>query len=488
MTISTEIEAPFVGTEIDGSGAQSDSPDKPKAAVCIGFRKSTGAVLEAVPFLVTSDEVADLAADRRSMLADMLRNFRKANPTTELWGIAINEPSGGTAGTQTITPVGTATAAGTIIFRVGGYRISVDVAVGDDPTAIAASIAAAFQLADNAGLPGTTAAASGVATFTNSHKGAYEVKITVGGYPGETLPAGVSAVNIAAGATAAGAMTITTATDVLGSRAYDRVVLGMHSDTILDSVEATLAARWGANVELDGIAVCAHIGASLSTITTYTAAPARNSPYSVVVAGPDTAFQAPAWRVAAIVAGLDLSEALCNTPRSGLVLPGIQPGTGTQFDLAQRSILIKAGASTLRVDAGGNVVIDRLVTTYQKNGAGAVDKLFQNVGTMAAIAYLRWLWRNRILLKYPRHLLGDDGAQAAPGVPLVTPSTMRAEAAAMHKEASDLGLLDSSTLAAFLEALSVTRPTGDNNRLNVIMSPVFLAQFLKLATTLRPQL
>ena len=488
MTISTDIEAPFVGTEIDGSGAQSNSPNKPRRAVCIGFRSTSGTVLEAVPFLVTSDGDADLGAGRRSMLADMLRAFRKANPLTELWAIGLNEPGGGTAGTQTITPVGTATAAGTIVIRVGGYRVSVDVAVGDTPTIIAASISAALNLAASAGLPGTCTASVGVATFLASHKGAYEIKITVGGYPGEVLPAGVSAVNVAAGAVAAGVMTITTATDVLGSRAYDRLVLGMHSDTILDSVEATLAARWGANVEQDGIAVCAHIGASISTITTYTAAPARNSAFSMVVAGPDTAFQAPAWRVAAMVAGLDLGETLVNTPRQGLILTGISPGTGTQFDLAQRSIMIKAGASTLKVDASGNVVIDHLVTTYQQNGAGATDKIFQAVGTMAAISYLRWLWRSRILRKYPRHLLGNDGAQVAPGVPLVTPSTLKAEAAAWHKEAADLGLIDSSTLTDFLAALTVTRPGADPNRLDTIMSPQLLAQFLKSATTIRPHL
>lgn len=486
MTISSEIEAPFVGTEIDGSGAQSESPAKPKRDVLIGFRLSSGTVLEAVPTLVTSDADADTYFGRRSMLADMLRSYRSANPYTELWAIAINEPSGGTAGTQTLTPVGTATAAGTLPIYIGDVRVPVDVAVGDDDEAMAASIVAAITA--NTALPGTAAAVAEVVTFTASHKGAYEIKITVGGRTGDVLPAGVTAVTIATGAAAAGLMTITTATDVLGSRAYDHLVLGMHSDTILDSVETTLAARWGANVELDGIAVCAHIGASLSTITTYTSAPARNSPYSVVVAGPDTAFQAPAWRVAAIVTALNSAQALVNTPRGGLVLPGVNVGTGTQFDLAQRSLLIKAGASTLKVDAGGNVAIDRLVTTYQKNGAGAVDKLFQNVGTMLAISYARWLWRNRILLKYPRHLLGDDGAVAAPGVPIVTPLTIKAEAAAWHKECSDLGLIDSSTLTAFLAALTVTRPGSDANRLDAIMAPTFLAQFLKLGTTLRPSL
>ncbi len=81
-----------------------------------------------------------------------------------------------------------------------------------------------------------------------------------------------------------------------------------------------------------------------------------------------------------------------------------------------------------------------------------------------------------------------DGAVSAPGVPLVTPGTIRAEAASWHTEASSLGLIDSSTLTAFVAALTVVRPGNDANRLDAIMSPKFLAQFLKLATTIRPTL
>lgn len=485
MTISTELEAPFVGTEIDGSGAQSQSTTKPRRALCIGLRLSSGTVAEAVKATVSSDADADLFFGRGSMLADMCRSFRAANPYTELHAIALDEPSGGTAGTQTLTITGTSTASGTWPLYIGGVRVTADIVSGDSVTAQATAVAAAINA--NTALPVTATSALGVVTCTARHKGAYEVKITAGGYTGDVLPTGMS-MAIAEGTAAAGTITISTATDAMGEVAYDRVVLGIHTDAVLDSVEATLAARWAANVETDGIAVCAHVGASLSTITTYTTAPARNSPYSMVIAGPDTAYPVPAWRTAALVAGLDLAETYVNTPRQGLTLPGARKGLGTEFTLAQRSLLIKAGASTLKLDASGNVVIDRLVTTYQKNGAGSPDKLFQSVGTMAAISYLRWIWRNRITIKYPRALLGNDGAVAAPGVPLVTPSTIKAEAVAMHKEASDLGLLDSSTLEAFLEALSVTRPSGDANRLNTIMSPVFLAQFLKSATTLRPQL
>lgn len=484
--IDPTIEAPFVGAEIDGSGAGQESPAKPKRVLLTGLRLSSGAVAELVRTRISSDGDADAAFGRGSMLADMCRSFRAANKFTELWAIAQDEPSGGTAGTQTLTPAGTATAAGEIALYIGGVRIPVAVAVGDDDEAVAASIAAAIN-ADTS-LPVTASAAAEVVTATARHKGLYEVRIEIGGRPGDVLPAGITEVAVAAGATAAGTVDISEVTDLLGDVEYDRIVLGLHTDTILDAAEAVMAERWGANVETDGLLVYAHKGASLSTITTYSTAPARNSQYGILIAPPDTSFPVPEWRVAAMVAGLDMAEATVNTPRQFLPLPGnISPGIGTKFDLAQRSSLIAAGCSTLKVDASGRVVIDRMVTTYQKNSAGSPDKLFQNVSMMAALSYIRWMWRNRITNNHPRSLLGNDGAKVAPGIPLMTPVTMRGEAASMFLEAAELGLTDRSALASFIEALSVTRPSGNANRLNNIISPTMLAEFLQSATTIRPQ-
>lgn len=485
MSIDPTIQAPFTGTEIDGSGAGSEAPAKTKRALLTGLRSSGGAVAELVLTRISGDGDGDAAFGRGSMLADMCRSFRLANKFTELWAIAQDEPSGGTAGTQTLTVSGTATASGTIALYIGGVRVEVDVTVGDTATDVATAIAAAIT-ADTS-LPVSCGSSSAVATATARHKGAYEVLIEVGGRPGDVLPAGISGIAVAEGVAGAGTVDITDVTDLLGEVAYDRIVLGIHTDTILDAAEAVMVERWGANVETDGILVYAHKGASLSTITTYTTAPARNSQYGMCIAPPDTSFPTPVWRTAAMVAGIDLGESLVNTPRQWLPLPAISPGIGTQFDLAQRSSLVAAGCTTLKVDAGGRVVIDRTVTTYQKNAAGSPDTLFKAVGMMSAISYLRWLWRVHIETRYPRSLLGDDGAVAAPGVPIVTPSTIRGAASAVYLEACELGLLDKSGLQAFLDALTVTRPSGNPVRLDTIMTPTFLAEFLQSATTLRPQ-
>lgn len=485
--ISSDIEEPFVGTEIDGSGAANASGTKPKSVILAGYRLSSGTVAQGVPFLISdTGATSDLAAGRGSMLADMARNYRLVDKYTELWGVGINEPSGGTAGTQTITPAGTTTAGGTIPLYIADERVPVDVSSGANPAAMAAAMAAAITARDH--LPVTAAAVDDVVTVTARHKGAYEIKIHVGGYVGDALPAGCSAVVVAAGASAAGLMDVSVALTGIAGRTFDRLVLGVHTDAILDSVEADLAARWAPLDERDGMAFYAHAGASVGTITTYTTAPARNSAYGACVAPPSETFAAPVWRVGAMVAAIDMAEALVNTPRQWIVLPGVRPGTGIPFTLPQRSTLIKAGASTLKVDASGNVCVSRLVTTYQKNGAGASDPIFRDVATMAALSYARWAWRTRIQRKHPRSLLGNDGAVVAPGIPLVTPLTIRAEGASFHAEMSDLGIFDSSSLQAFLDALRATRPNGDPHRVNAIMSPLLLAQFLKLGTTIRPQL
>lgn len=489
MAIDTDLAAPFVGTEIDNTGALTESTTKTKRAVLIGIRLAAGATAEGVPVQITGNSnstEADAAFGRASMIAQMARAFRAANPRTECWAIAVDEPSGGTAGTQTLTvAAGTATAAGTIYIYIGSRRIPVDIAVGDDNAAIAASIDAAVNEVE-ATLPVTAGVSLGVVTLTARHKGLITIPVSVNGHAGESLPAGVGAIAVATGASAAGEIDVTPATDVLGSTAYDRLVLGFHSDTVLDSVEATLAARWAANVETDGVAICAYTGRAFATVTTYTTAPARNSPYSVIVTGESTTTPGFEWDIASKVAGLDLAETYVNTPRQWLTLPGELVGVGgTEFSLAQRSLLIKAGAATLKKDASGTLVVDRLVTTYQQNGAGAPDPSYQDLTTMSALSYARWAWRTRIQLKYPRALLGDDGTVVSNGAPVVTPSTIKAEASAFFDDLAGLGLFESATKDQFLADLTVVRPGGNVNRLDAVMSPDLLNKFLQMATTLR---
>ena len=91
--------------------------------------------------------------------------------------------------------------------------------------------------------------------------------------------------------------------------------------------------------------------------------------------------------------------------------------------------MLHDGISTHTVDPGGNVLLERPITTYQLNAAGFPDTSYLDVTTIATLAYLRYTLRARIAQKYPRHKLADDGIAIAPGQAIVTPKTLSAEAA-----------------------------------------------------------
>lgn len=475
-SVSTDYEAPFVATTIDPSGA-TEATARPKRVLLAGYRLSGGAKAEGVLYQVSDANASEATTNsgRRSQLANMARAFKAANPTTELWCVGVDDPGGGAAGTYTYTFTGTATETGTGYAYANGKEYSFAVTSGD----AAADVAAAFKAAVDADLdsPYTAGIASAVVTLTASHAAHMPIVPRAG-----TQVAGISLAT-AAGTADTGVGDTTAVTDNLGEKSWDWVVFGFYTDgttDIVPTVGTALAARWTETVEWDELALFALEGLSHSTITTLTAASAMNSPYTCVLAPHSPTQETGPWEVAAIGAAVDMAQPLQNTPRQWLPLTGVSKSPNDDdFTANQRNLLLKSGAATLKTDASDRVVFDRLVTTYQQNSAGSVDKSYQNVATMKALRYARWDWRRRITTKYPDYLLGDDGAQAQPGVKIMTPNTMRAEATSWFNDMSAIGLFDSSSLDAFVEALTVWRPSGTTVRLDAITQPTFLSPFLQ---------
>ena len=474
-SVATDYEAPFVATTIDPSGA-TETTARPKRVLLAGYRLAGGAKSEGVLYPITSDADALTNSGRGSQLAQMATAFRAVNPTTELWGVGVDD-GGGTAGVYTFTVVGTATEAGTVNVYVNGDANQFSIASGDDPTAIAASIEAALDEDLDANF--TASAAVGVVTLTSRHAAYAPLSLRVD----TDLPAGVTSITAATGTPSSGAGDTTAVTDNLGEKTWDWVVFGFYTDGTTDvvpTVATAIGARWTETVEWDDLALFALEGQSHASITTLTAAPAMNSPYTTVLAPESPSMESAPWISAASGAARDMAQSLENTPRQWKVLTGVSAGPdGDTFSSNQRNLLLKAGAATLKTDASDRVVFDRLVTTYQQNSAGAPDKAYQNVATMKTLRYARWDWRRRITTKYAEHLLGDDGAQAQPGVKIVTPNTLKSEAVSWFNDMAALGLFDSSSLDSFIEALTAWRPSGTTVRLDLISSPTFLSPFLQ---------
>jgi phage tail sheath gpL-like len=127
------------------------------------------------------------------------------------------------------------------------------------------------------------------------------------------------------------------------------------------------------------------------------------------------------------------------------------------------------------VNAGNVPVVERFITTYKTNAAGADDPSYLDVETLFTLQYIRWDWRNHVLRKFPRHKLADDGTRFGAGQTVVTPKIMKAEAIAKFADWELAGLVEGRE--QFKRDLIVERNVSDRNRLDMLLPTDLVNQF-----------
>jgi phage tail sheath gpL-like len=469
-TIPASIRVPGHYIEFDNSRAVQGLPAIFHKIVVFGQRLAAGAVLANVPTRIMSGAQAEQAFGRGSMLAEMLKALKAANNYTEVWAIAQDDAGAGVAGTKTITITGAATEAGTVRLLIGGQLVEAAVANAATPTDVAVAIVAA--VAANTSLPFTAANAVGVVTLTAKHKGvdAAAVDVRANYYFGDKTPAGIVMV-IAAGVAGTTNPDVALGIAAMGAEHYHTWIVPYTDAANLAKFEAEALTRWGPLAQKEAQAFTAVAG----TLATGTAlGNTRNSQFLTIL---DAGFSpTPAYLQAAIVGAVDADEPDPARPRQTLLLPGILPPAVEQRRTqSERNTQLYAGISTVMIDTGGHVMIERLITTYKTNAFGVPDISYLDIETMRTIAYLRFSVRARIALKFPRHKLANDGTNFGPGQAIVTPSVIRAELISLFRQWEDAGLAEN--FEQFKTDLIVERSGTDPNRVDAVIPPDVINQF-----------
>lgn len=461
------------GQFVEISNARASSGGAQHVALLIGQILAAGTVSESVPTLVPSKELGETYFGAGSHLAEMCRAFKEANPSTELWAIGLNDADGATVHTRLLTVIGTASAAGTICLYIGGRRVALTVASGDGQEDIASALDAAIKAhKDYARMPFTSSVDTNVVTLTAKNKGsvANGIDVRVNYLQGESLPAGVSVV-IASGVLGAGDPDITDALDVIGDVQYHTIASSLADQTNVTALTDFLLGKWGPLEQQAGQAFIAASG-NLSALQSQGAL--YNTQFLTIweTGGLTAGSPTPTYVAAAAVAAIDAFHTVLDPirPRQTLRVPGVMPpAQGDRFSREERDTLLNSGIATHIVDAGGNVLIERLITTYRTSPAGVPDTSYLDVETMRGLDYLRTDWRNYIQGKYPRHKLANDGTLYAPGQAVVTPATIRAEAIARSSLWEQMALIENRE--QFIESLVVQRNATDPNRLDYVLVP-----------------
>lgn len=479
--VPSNLRVPFVAIEINNTQAQQGPALLPYSTLLIGQMTSGTASANTIYPVASVQDVITLAG-RGSMLHRQALAYFNENKFTQTYIGVLADNGAGTAATATLTVTGPATAAGTLNIYIGGTHGLVQVAVAnaDSANTIATNIAAAINAA--ADLPVTASPSTNVVTVTFRHKGLVgnDLDIRLNYQDGDATPAGVS-VAIVAMASGATNPVLTSLITAMGDTWFQAISMPYTDATSLTAMEAELNSRFGPMRMIDGWCVTCHTD-TVSNLETL--GDSRNNAHVSIVGVSKS--PTPTYEVAASVLGQAALSAANDPAQPFQTLPlnwVDSPAQGDLLTLAQRNDMLFHGISTVKSVAGGVVEIERLITTYKTNAAGASDTSYLDVNTILNLLYLRFAFRNQIQTKYARHKLADDATRFGAGQAVITPSIGKAEALLWFRQMEEIGLVED--FDTFKANIVVERDGTNVNRLNWLLPPNLINQFIVGAVNLQ---
>lgn len=477
--IPNDIKTPLVFIDIDNSQAVEGTPAQVHRVLVIGQQLAGGS---ATPLELTritnSESYMDSLYGKGSMLARMLKQFRKGNGYTDVYALGV-EDLAATAATGAIVPTVTTAKAGVIYLLIAGESVQVTVKDSDSRDVICDAIVAAITEDEN--LP-ITAAKSGAAgseqvDITCKWTGitGNDIDIRYNYYDGEVLPDGVT-LAITAMSQGAGTPDMAEVISAIPDEWYNHMVMPFNDTQSMNVLRDELIERWGPLQMMEAIGYTAFRGTFAETGTF---GDGRND-FLFTCLGTNLSPQSPwEWASAYAAAG---SYYLAIDPARPLqtivlrdILPPAKADRWPQFP--ERNLLLGDGIATFFVTPGEEVAIEREVSMYKVNSFGDPDPSYMDITTPATLGYMRYSLRTMVTNTYPRHkLAGDDVLDDLdPGQPVVTPKIMRQSIINLASiDWVPKGLMED--LDGFKESLEVYRDTSDQNRLNCIFRPDLVNQ------------
>ena len=482
----SQLRTPGVYAEFNGALARQGLPILDYAVLIIGQMLGAGTATAEEPVRVTSVRDAKTLFGTGSILARMVEAYMKVDEYTPLYCLPVEDNAAGAVATGTVTVSGPATAAGTLNFHVDGTRVQVGVAVGDTASDIAGDLVTAITAAT--GLPVTASATDEVVTLTARHKGELgnTIDLRHSYLDGESLPAGIG-LSITAMTGGSGNPDLSSIKSGTGLASLPdtwwMVFISPYTDTAnLNEIHAELGDRYNPDRELWSV----HVTAMRDTFNNLVAKGAQYPQkfYSAIAEVSDTisGVEVSAAQLGARAAfhlAVDPARPLggIGTP---LTLPDVLPKPmADRFTSAERNQLLFAGIGTVKVNNSDEVVIERLITTYQENSSGVSDDAFMRIETLATLWYLAWSWKARITTKFPRHSLADSGFEVRPGQAIVTPDVLSSEWTGQLLQWNKAGLVED--VDAGMANSLFERNDSDVDRVDAELGPDLVNQFLVMA-------
>ena len=473
MGVPASIIVPFVGVSFDNTHAVQGSANLPVRACIIGQKLVGGIGLVGTLYLVTSADQVRTLAGIGSHAYRLAAKWFSVNRQTPVYLNLVDDAAASAAATYTSTLGGTATAAGELALYIDGQRFAVSVSVGD----LAATVGASMVTLVNAdtSLPCTLAYATGSFTATARNKGvtAGDFPVMWNYYPGEQIPAGLTAAATFTATPGTGEPDMTPPLAAIGDNWFPIYVSTYNDGANLAKIETFLETQSGPMYQRDAMFYTAKRD-TLSNLVTFGTDSARNCQFVTTIAatGCPESLAGVAAAVASATALSITDDPAVPLHRMALNLLPALPSA--RFTLDERNTLAKSGIATLRHDNG--VQTEATVTMYLKNSAGAADTSYQYQNTMFILMNLRYTFVQMILRKYARAKLADSAERIEGGQSVITPDIGRAEAISWFLSMEAAGQVEN--LKQFKAELVCRRSTTNPNRLEWILPTDLINQFI----------
>lgn len=472
--------------EIDTSHAVDGLAQMERKLLLIAQKLPAGTAPANTPIRFTSENIAKGLFGQGSMLALMAAGteaVKKRYGAVDTWAIALDDNAAGVVATGSFAITGTVTRSNTLTVYIGGEPIQAAATLNDTAPMLATKLAAAINA--NVDLPVTADATTNTVTITCRHKGlcGNGIELSTSYYQEDALPAGIT-IAVTAMSGGAGNPDVIAALAAISEDWFYSICCPYTDSANLAKLEADLDGRWGGMNMKTGHIFNAYDGTH-SELTTFGSG--RNSAHVStwgLKACPTWApVRAAAWSAVCEYHGA-IDPAL---PLRNLVVPGVKaPRLKDRFSYPERNLLLFDGISTTTVDAGGNVVLSRTITNYQKSTNGADDESLLRLETKWTVDYLRYDIKQLIALTYPRHKLVDDDTNIDPGQKYFRPKDGFALIYARSALWEKAGLIEDR--AQLKRDLRVVRSLTDKDRVNAIIPPNLVNQFNTFAAAVQYRL
>lgn len=490
--IPNTIRTPGAYVEIDNSRAIKGLIANPHKVLILGQKHITegNAVLNTL-YAISKDNLADGYFGVGSNLARMCNIFKNNNNITEMYAMALSG-TGLTVNASAVIYLSNSLSHATGVVStnneqlhvmINGSAFDLPLTSGWSNCQVASALVALINANSNVGAIASNAVGESFVILQCVDVGSVgnNFNLRFNYLEGQSFPTcfngnSITATGFAGGV---GAPDITDAWTVIESEQFQHIIVPWEDDTNLDALESELADRFKPLEDKQGHGYTA-IRATQADCTT--AGNARNSPFTTILGAYDSPTDPAEWAAAlGAVASYNLNNDPAR-PLHTLKLEGVlPPPSENRFTREERDILLYDGISTFTVDSTGNVLLERVITTYQTNALGVPDPSYLDIQTLFTLAEIRYQYKARMITRFiqTRQKLADDSYPVQTGMNIVRPKDVKAETISLFTNLRDQGLIEN--LDDFIDNLIVERNKTDVNRVDTLLPPDLINQFRILA-------